>query len=144
MLEIPASTTPIACDMSTAPDTGTQRVAEYQRLFAQALVSKERTAEGIRFRLRADDGVEAWVSDLVAREKECCPFFGFRVAVADGHVLWDSWVIDDDIARAILDEYYMLPETASDGPEALERRMNERGLQFTGDPAGVTEFQLPT
>jgi hypothetical protein len=142
MLEIPATDTPIACDMSTAPDTVTQRMAEYQRLFSQAFVSKERTAEGIRFRLRAGDGIEAWVRDLVAKEKACCAFFGFRVAVEGGEVLWDTWVIDDDTARAILDEYYALPETAGHGAQALERRLNGKGLEVAGDPAGVSEFRL--
>lgn len=31
-----ASTTPIVCDMTTAPDTGSERLREYQRLFTQA------------------------------------------------------------------------------------------------------------
>src|SRR5690348_13208400 len=77
---------PIACDLSEAPDTGPQRMAEYQRLFTTAFVGRERTAGGIRFRLRADDGVEAWVRDLAAREKACCPFFDFDVTTADGEV----------------------------------------------------------
>ena len=37
---------PIVCDMTSATDTGPQRMAEYGRLFAQALVGRERTAGG--------------------------------------------------------------------------------------------------
>ena len=49
---------PIVCDMTDAPDTAVERIAEYQLLFEQHLVGRERTAHGIRFRLRADDGSE--------------------------------------------------------------------------------------
>ena len=128
---------PIACDMSGAPDTGPERLAEYQRLFATALVGRERTAGGIRFRLRADDGVEAWVRDLAAREKACCPFFDFDVTTADGEVRWDARVVDDDVAREILDEFYRLPETAGDGLAEWERRLVARGLEITTNEAGT-------
>ena len=37
-MQIPPASTPIACDMSTARDTPEERLAEYRRLFAQALV----------------------------------------------------------------------------------------------------------
>jgi hypothetical protein len=55
-MDQPATTTPIVCDMTSAPDTGPERMIEYRRLFAQALVGRERTAEGIRFGFRAGDG----------------------------------------------------------------------------------------
>ena len=76
---------PIVCDLSSAADTGPQRLAEYQRLFGQALVGRERTADGVvRFQLRADDGIEDWVRDLAAREKACCAFFDFTVTTVEG------------------------------------------------------------
>jgi hypothetical protein len=114
----------IFCDMSAAPDTPGERYDEYRRLFAEALVSRERSADGVRFRFRAADGVHAWVSDLAVREKACCPFFDFRVAAEGGEVLWDATVVDDDLARAVLDDFYRLPEatasiTADDAVEWL-------------------------
>jgi hypothetical protein len=112
-VEIPPPGTPIACDMSNAPDTGPQRLAEYQRLFATALVGRERTPDGIRFRFRAEPGIEDWVRDLAAREKACCAFFGFGVSRVESEVLWDATVVDDDAARAILQEFYALPDAAS-------------------------------
>jgi hypothetical protein len=133
----PTTTTPIACDMSAAPDTGPERMAEYQRLFTRALVGRERTAGGIRFRLRADDGVEAWVRDLAAREKACCPFFDFDITTGGGEVRWHATVVDDDVARAILDEFYRLPDTVADGVDGLESRLGERGLEITVNPAGT-------
>lgn len=130
----------IACDMTGAPDTPHERLAEYGRLFAAALVGRERTAEGIRFRLRAGDGVEAWVRDLAAREKACCPFFDFAVSTVDGEVRWDATVVVDGTARAILDEFYRLPQTAADGVEALSGRLGARGFEVTANDGGtVTE-----
>jgi len=129
--------TPIACDMTDAPDTGPERMAEYGRLFAQALVGRERTAEGIRFRLRADEGIEAWVRDLAAREKACCPFFDFTVATVGEEVHWDATVIDDDIARSILDEFYDIPETVTDGVEGLEERLTRKGLRIVANAEGT-------
>ncbi len=123
---------PIVCDMSSAPDTGPQRLAEYDRLFSTHLLGRERRGEGIRFRLRADHGVAEWVRDLAAREKACCAFLDSQVAVEGGQVLWDITTIDDDIARAILDEYYDLPDSAGAQAHELERRLSAKGLRFVG------------
>jgi len=133
---------PIACDMTNAPDTGPERMAEYQRLFTQALVGRERTGAGIRFRLRADQGVEDWVRDLAAREKACCPFYDFTVTTAGDEVHWDATVVDDDIARAILDEFHALPDNLESGIEGFESRLRRRGLEIVASPDGtVTEVR---
>jgi hypothetical protein len=108
------STPPIVCDMTNAPDTPEERMAEYGRLFGRWLTGRERTSDGIRFRFRAGPGVEAWVRDLATRELACCPFFRFVVAAGDGEVTWDASVIDDDLARRVLDDFYRLPDGALD------------------------------
>jgi hypothetical protein len=138
-MDSPATTTPIVCDMTSAPDTGPERMTEYHRLFTRALIGRERTAEGIRFRLRADDGIEAWARDLAAREKACCPFFDYRITTDGDEVRWDATVIDDDIARAVLDELYALPDTVDEGVGGLEDRLAERGLRITTNPAGTVK-----
>jgi len=139
-MDLPDPSTPVACDMTTARDTPQQRLAEYRKLFAEALVGRERTEVGIRFRFRADPGVEAWIRDLAEREKACCAFFAFTIAVTSGEVLWDAAVIDNDAARAILDEFYRLPETVAEGVEALQERYVAHGLEFVGgQPSGVTK-----
>jgi hypothetical protein len=131
-MDLGVNTVPIVCDMSSAPDTGPQRLAEYVQLFSTHLLSRERRGQCIRFRLRADHGVEVWVRDLAAQEKACCPFLDFHIAVEGGQVLWDITAIDDDIARAILDEYYDLPDSAGAEAQELERRLSAKGLQFIG------------
>ncbi len=102
---------PVACDMSAARDTPLQRAAEYRRLFSQALAGRERSEAGIRFRFRADPGLAEWVRDLAEREKACCAFFNFTVTADDREVWWDASVIDDDLARQMLSEFYRLPDT---------------------------------
>jgi hypothetical protein len=107
----PRPTPPVVCDMSGAPDTAAERISEYGRLFETALVARERTATGIRFRFRADPGVEDWVRDLAARELACCAFFTFAISRVDDEVRWDASVPDDEVARRILDLFFLLPET---------------------------------
>jgi hypothetical protein len=104
-------TIPIACDMTNASDTPAERMAEYGRLFEAALVGRDRVDDGIRFRFRADEGIEEWVCDLAARELACCAFFTIVVSRVDDEVRWDMTVVDDASARAVLEEFYRLPDT---------------------------------
>jgi hypothetical protein len=109
---------PIVCDMTNAPDTPAERIAEYGRLFRVALVGRERTGDGIRFLFRAEDGVEEWIRDLARREQACCAFFAFAVSAHGGEVWWDATVVDDEVARQILEEFFRLPDTAASGAPA--------------------------
>lgn len=138
-MDIPPVGTPIVCDMTDAPDTPAERLAEYRRLFAAALVGREPTAQGVRFRFRAEAGVEAWVRDLAAREKACCGFFAFEVSLSGGEVWWDAAVVDDDRARLILAEFYSLPDTAAEGTDPLEDRPAAQGLRFGPGPVRTVQ-----
>ena len=103
-------TPPIVCDMSGAPDTLAERLAEYRDLFADALVGRERIDEdAIQFRFRARPGLLDRVNDLAAREKACCAFFDFVISEHGDEIWWDARVPDDPIAHEILDAFYMLP-----------------------------------
>jgi hypothetical protein len=51
----------------------------------------------------------------------------------------DATTIDDDIARAILDEFHNLPDIGAYGVEGLEDRLGERGLQIIANPAGTVK-----
>jgi hypothetical protein len=137
-MEIPDASTPIVCDMTDAPDTDVERLAEYRRLFTQpAYLGRERTQERIRFRFRAEPGLEAWVRDLAAREKACCAFFAFDITTVGEEVHYDAAVTDNDQARAILEEYYALPETLVEDLDGLRVLLAERGVAFTSNAAGT-------
>lgn len=145
-MELPHPDTPVMCDLSAATDTPEQRLDEYHRLFAKALVSRERTEnDGVRFRLRTADGVESWVRDLAAREKACCAFFAFEITVDGDEVVWDAEVIDNETAHAVLDEFYALTENTTDSVDDLRARFTERRLALRQDrsPIPRTGARLP-
>jgi hypothetical protein len=124
---------PIVCDMTGAQDTEAERLAEYAQLFAGGFIDRARTREGVLFRFRADEGIEAWVRDLAGREKACCAFFSFTISSDGAEVIWQASVPDNDITLAILDEFYALPDTAAAGVEALVHRLDRRGLEVIRD-----------
>ncbi len=128
---------PIVCDMTDAPDTTEERLAEYRRLFGSELRSRERTDTGIRFRFGVRDGLADEVRDLAAREKACCAFFDFDVREHGDEITWDASVVDDPIARQILDEYYALPDTLDGSVADLFDRFADKGLEIVIDDDGV-------
>jgi hypothetical protein len=127
----PGQRPPIVCDMTGAPDTPAERVAEYRRLFARSLLGRDRTAAGIRFRFRASPGLQDWIRDLARREKACCAFFSFEVTASGQEIWWDASVADDDIARQILEEFYRLPEVAGQGTAAVRQALPGQGLRIS-------------
>jgi hypothetical protein len=128
---------PIVCDMTDAPDTTEERLAEYRRLFDGDLVGRERTDEGVRFRFRTRPGLAAEMRDLAAREKACCAFFDFDIHEHGGEITWDASVVDDPIARQILDEYYALLDTLTDSVADLFDRFANKGLEIVIEDDGV-------
>jgi hypothetical protein len=109
---------PAACALTGTPGAFAERMAEYQRLFRQYLTGRSRTGPGIRFRFRAEPGVEDWVRDLARREKACCGFFDFTVSTDGQEIRWDAAVADDEPARQALDEFYRLPDTLTASGQA--------------------------
>jgi hypothetical protein len=134
--------TPIVCDMTDAPDTAEERTAEWGRLLAAAYTGRERIHGGVRLRLRADEGIEAWVRDLAARDKACCLFLDFTVTTAPGEVRWDvtvadGTVMDDGMARTIMEELYNLPDTIGGGVAGMVGRLGEQGLAVSRNASGT-------
>lgn len=83
----PRPDVPIACDMSSAPDSLAERLAEYRRLFAHALVGRTSTPTATTFRFAARPGVADWVRDLAMREAACCGFLAYEVD-QDDDIVW--------------------------------------------------------
>jgi hypothetical protein len=128
----------IACDMTNAPDTPAERMAEYRRLFGRHLLGRDRPAAGrIRYRLRAEEGVEAWVRDLAAREKACCPFFEFSLSTVDDVVQWDVSVPDDEMAHAVLDEFDRTTSVEEEDWNDVQGRLSDVGFRVTTRDAGA-------
>lgn len=130
---------PIACDMSAAPDTPEQRLAEYARLFAHAFTGRDHTTTTITFRFADRHGLADWVCDLAAREAACCPFFSFDIVLDDATIVWTVSGADRPEVHAILDEYYDAPDWAGQGPDVIAGRMEERCFTFNA-PDGTTGY----
>ena len=126
MTDTESATTPaVACDLTDAPDTGPERLAEYARFLDSAFVSRERTGDAMIWRLRAEPDLEAWARDLAARENACCAFMTHTISVVDGQVVWHATTIDDPSARAVLDLFYELPVSRWDTLNAVEERWQD-------------------
>ena len=129
---------PIGCDMTDAPDTSDDRVAEYHRLFhSPAYLGRRRTKDGIRFCFRDEPGLATKIRDLAQREKACCAFFEFTIGHDLDTITWDSTVIDDPLAHQILDEYYQLPDTATGGAADVFERFTHQGLTIVIEDEGA-------
>lgn len=109
----------IVCDLSDAPDTGPERLAEYARLFQDAYLDRDRDQAGVRWLLRASQGIEERARDLASRENACCAFMTNTVTREGDLVIWHAATIDDEAAQAVLDLFYDLPlHRWSSWPEA--------------------------
>jgi hypothetical protein len=96
----------VACDMSTASDTPAQRMREYDRLFASAMLDRERGEHAVTFTFGDGAVTQAWVEDLARREAACCPFADYRVEVDGDTVRWTISTTVDEMLNA----YYAMPE----------------------------------
>jgi hypothetical protein len=123
--------------MTDAPDTTEERLAEYRRLFGNDLTGRERTETGIRFRFRTRPGLGEEIRDVAARAKACCAFFDFDIRQHGDEVTRDASVVDDPIARQILDEYYALPDTLDGSVAELFDRFADNGLEIVIEDDGV-------
>lgn len=127
---------PVACDMTGAPDTVEERLAEYGRLFAHALVDRSRTADSVEFRFASKAGVAAWIADLARREAACCPFVSHQVSFTSDRVTWRISSQAGAAAQVALDEYYSAPEQVGAGIEGLLKRLADRGVPVTSSSPG--------
>ena len=107
---------PVACDMSTAPDTLGERLRAYAAVFDRALARRERTGHAVVLGFAGDAATRAQVTELARREALCCPFVGHHVAIEGDEVVW---TITNPAAGgrraeidAVLDAFHALPERA--------------------------------
>jgi len=68
----------VACRLSSAEFR--EREATLLAQFRSAVTATEELADGYAFRLPGDGKSIALVADLIAAERECCPFIAFELA----------------------------------------------------------------
>jgi hypothetical protein len=72
-------------DACTLPDAERPlRLAEFDSLFAEAVVGVERNGDAATLALSGPAGLRERVLDLTERESQCCSFFDFTVQGVDG------------------------------------------------------------
>jgi hypothetical protein len=121
---------PFVCDMSAAPDTPRERIAEYRRLFEHALAGRARTPRAVIWRFTARPGVDAWVRDLASREALCCPFLAYTVTAAGGEVVYAITAGDDPRLAPMLDLIERLPDEIAGRVPGLLSRLDQVGLEI--------------
>jgi hypothetical protein len=91
----------IACSLS--PGERSDRRLEFAAV-AERIVGREPTERGVRVRFRDVPGFQEELADLIRREKECCPFYDFRISAVDGEVLLE--VDAPPEAQPIIDQLF--------------------------------------
>jgi hypothetical protein len=86
-----AQVSPFACDMTAIPPSERGRhVAAIQEVFG-AVEEIRDLPDGYSFRLENTTNLLVKVVDFIAKERACCPFFGFVVQIEpEGGALWLS------------------------------------------------------
>jgi hypothetical protein len=84
------------------------RVARIQTLMDQALIARERSETSVRMRFRRNAVVEANLEELVALERECCPFLVFALEKLPAEMVLT--ISGPESASALLDEAFGGPE----------------------------------
>jgi hypothetical protein len=134
---------PIACDMSSAPDTLGERLAEYRRLFEHALTGRESTATATTFRFAAHPGVREWVCNLAEREAACCPFLSYEIDEEGEEIIWTIAGGLGASDMAVLDEFLDRPKLVADNSDAIAQRLDDRGLHVIGPNGRRGEARHP-
>jgi hypothetical protein len=98
---------PDACTLASAERP--LRLAEFDELFATAVRGRHRLS-ATRLRLLLDPAAEPRARDLAGRETQCCSFFTFTFAPADGAVQ-----LDVEVPAAHVDVLEALAQRATTG-----------------------------
>jgi hypothetical protein len=92
---------PVACSLPLADQPG--RVAEWDRLFADAVSDVSPIEGGVRFVVDRTAARPAAVADLADRESQCCAFLCFALVIGDGTLRLDvtSGAVYADVVEAL-------------------------------------------
>jgi len=95
-----ATELPIACSL-TAAEMST-RLSEMRAVGERALLSSQSTGEGALLRLRPGAQTRARIEELVAAEKECCPFLDFELSEREDAL--ELTIRSPEAGRAVVQE----------------------------------------
>ena len=96
---------PATCSLPIADRA--QRTADFRALLVDAFRERTRSADGVRWTLRASESTEAESRRLADLEARCCDGVRFEVARHGDDVQWT--ITGPPSTRAVLDAFYELP-----------------------------------
>lgn len=102
MNTIPANTQAVACFLDGQAYRA--RVARIQALMDEALLARERLETSVRLRFRRVADVETRLTELVALERECCPFLILELETLPGEIVLT--ISGPESAAALLDDAF--------------------------------------
>jgi|SRR6185436_245965 len=117
----PALVSPFACNMNAiAPSERGQHLAAIKEIFGAVRELRE-LPDGYSFRLPNDSAFLMKAADFIARERFCCPFFGFALHLEpEGGALWLSLTGRDGVKPFVLAEIgEALSEAAPEGAQSV-------------------------
>ena len=96
---------PFACNMSAIPpEERGQHIAAIEAVFGAVQEIRE-LPDGYSFRLTNETALLLRVADFIAKERLCCPFFGFALQLEpEGGALWLSLMGREGVKPFILAE----------------------------------------
>jgi hypothetical protein len=99
---------PVACSLSDTElrDRETTLLAE----FKSAVIAIQELPDGYVFRVAGDKGLIAVVAELIAAERECCPFLAFTLTVPSNMVPMEVRVTGPVRAKDFLRTILVKPE----------------------------------
>jgi MerR family transcriptional regulator, copper efflux regulator len=90
---------PVACSLGA--EQSRARGERWQRLGERALRSRDRVDGGVRLRFERSAGVIDELRELVALERECCPFLDFRLGSERQEIVLEAR--GDESAQPVLE-----------------------------------------
>jgi hypothetical protein len=90
---------PLACSLSA--EHARERAERWRQLGQRWLLARERVEEGVRMRFASSGTLIDELRELVALERECCPFLDFRLSSERQEILLE--VCGDEQAQPVID-----------------------------------------
>lgn len=108
-----------ACDMTVFSSAEREEHLATIREVFSAIREIRELPDGYAFRFENEERTLAQVATFVAKERRCCPFFGFRIEVEpEGGPVWLSMTGEDGIKP------FIRAEVGPDVPRALATRFD--------------------
>jgi len=100
----PSEDTPIACDLSVLGDAGRHK-KQFERLFEKR-EEVRRVEGGLAVRFPGGTRFAEQALEFVSRERKCCPFLTFQIAIApEGRAVWLYMGGDEEVEDYITSSF---------------------------------------